>query len=95
MLDCRTHFGCLLIGFRHKGTTSADDFWQRVKPTALGNDKPQWMNFDDAWVDEVARGVKACKVFLWYPLYCEITLVHWLNRANTEQGLRTTKWSTT
>ncbi|RMJ27484.1 peptide transporter [Aspergillus sp. HF37] len=53
----------------HKGTTSADDFWQRVKPTALGSDKPQWMNFDDAWVDEVARGVKACKVFLWYPLY--------------------------
>ena len=28
------------------------------------------MTFDDAWVDEVSRGFKACKVFLWYPLYC-------------------------
>ena len=27
------------------------------------------MNFDDEWVDEVSRGLKACKVFLWYPLY--------------------------
>lgn len=27
------------------------------------------MNFDDEWVDEVARGLKACRVFLWYPLY--------------------------
>lgn len=27
------------------------------------------MTFDDAWVDEVRRGLMACKVFLWYPLY--------------------------
>jgi POT family proton-dependent oligopeptide transporter len=27
------------------------------------------MTFDDAWVDEVRRGLLACKVFLWYPLY--------------------------
>jgi POT family proton-dependent oligopeptide transporter len=27
------------------------------------------MNFDDAWVDEVARGWSACSVFLWYPVY--------------------------
>lgn len=27
------------------------------------------MTFDDEWVDEVRRGVVACKVFLWYPLY--------------------------
>lgn len=27
------------------------------------------MVFDDEWVDEVRRGLKACKVFLWYPLY--------------------------
>jgi POT family proton-dependent oligopeptide transporter len=31
--------------------------------------KPAWMTFDDAWVDEVRRGLMACKVFLWYPLY--------------------------
>jgi POT family proton-dependent oligopeptide transporter len=29
------------------------------------------MTFDDAWVDEVRRGLMACGVFLWYPLYCE------------------------
>jgi len=27
------------------------------------------MTFDDAWVDEVRRGLLACKVFLWFPLY--------------------------
>jgi POT family proton-dependent oligopeptide transporter len=44
-------------------------FWDSVKPSALGRDRPQWMTFDDEWVDEVSRGLKACKVFLWYPLY--------------------------
>jgi proton-dependent oligopeptide transporter, POT family len=28
------------------------------------------MTYDDAWVDEVSRGFRACSVFLWYPLYC-------------------------
>lgn len=49
-----------------------EDFWERVKPTSLrarGLDTPKWMTFDDAWVDEVKRGVVACKVFVWYPLY--------------------------
>ncbi|PWY65637.1 PTR2-domain-containing protein [Aspergillus sclerotioniger CBS 115572] len=44
-------------------------FWDHVKPSALGSNRPLWMTFDDEWVDEVARGLKACKVFLWYPLY--------------------------
>ncbi|KAF3386357.1 putative peptide transporter ptr2 [Penicillium rolfsii] len=43
--------------------------WNHVKPTTLGANKPTWMTFDDAWVDEVHRGLKACRVFLWYPLY--------------------------
>ena len=47
-------------------------FWDSVKPSALGRDRPQWMTFDDEWVDEVSRGLKACKVFLWYPLYCTL-----------------------
>ncbi|KAJ5909212.1 hypothetical protein N7495_001894 [Penicillium taxi] len=45
------------------------DFWNSVKPSRLGAQKPSWMDFDDAWVDEIARGFKACKVFLWYPLF--------------------------
>ncbi|KAL3471220.1 POT family-domain-containing protein [Aspergillus californicus] len=45
------------------------DFWHAVKPSTLGSNRPAWMTFDDEWVDEVARGLKACRVFLWYPLY--------------------------
>ncbi|KAF7170541.1 hypothetical protein CNMCM5623_002956 [Aspergillus felis] len=44
-------------------------FWDSVKPSALGPNRPVWMTFDDEWVDEVSRGLKACRVFLWYPLY--------------------------
>ncbi|KAK7710048.1 hypothetical protein SLS57_008546 [Botryosphaeria dothidea] len=44
-------------------------FWEDVKPSKFGANKPAWMTFDDAWVDEVRRGFKACKVFLFYPLY--------------------------
>ncbi|EPQ30475.1 uncharacterized protein PFL1_02001 [Pseudozyma flocculosa PF-1] len=51
---------------------TADDFWTSAKPSkvvAAGEAKPRWMTFDDAWVDEVRRGFKACTVFLWFPLY--------------------------
>ncbi|KAI9734231.1 MAG: hypothetical protein M1834_002333 [Cirrosporium novae-zelandiae] len=47
---------------------ASPDFWERVKPSNITN-KPAWMTFDDAWVEEVRRGLMACKVFLWYPLY--------------------------
>lgn len=43
-------------------------FWDRVKPSNVAH-KPSWMTFDDAWVDEVRRGLQACKVFLWFPIY--------------------------
>jgi POT family proton-dependent oligopeptide transporter len=53
----------------------ADDFWENVKPSNIKvEDRPAWMNFDDAWVDELQRGFKACAVFLWIPLYCEYLL---------------------
>ncbi|KAI5782814.1 MFS peptide transporter [Pyronema domesticum] len=48
----------------------ADDFWERVKPSNIpAAERPDWMTFDDEWVDQVRRGFYACKVFLWYPLY--------------------------
>ncbi|KAK4193143.1 POT family-domain-containing protein [Podospora australis] len=47
----------------HDGT-----FWENVKPSKIAN-KPKWMDFNDAWVDEVHRGFNACAVFMWYPLY--------------------------
>ncbi|KAK0660709.1 Peptide transporter PTR2 [Lasiodiplodia hormozganensis] len=69
-----------LIGLGAKGRFSLNpvrtvanfkngDFWESVKPSHLGDAKPAWMTFDDAWVDEVRRGFKACKVFTFYPLY--------------------------
>ncbi|KFY59036.1 hypothetical protein V496_05858 [Pseudogymnoascus sp. VKM F-4515 (FW-2607)] len=46
------------------------DFWNKVKPSNIPlASRPAWMTFDDEWVDEVRRGLLACKVFLWYPLY--------------------------
>ncbi|KAG9203015.1 hypothetical protein G6514_003796 [Epicoccum nigrum] len=44
-------------------------FWEDVKPSHLGSNKPAWMQFDDAWVDQVARGLRACSCFTWIPLY--------------------------
>ncbi|KAG6908192.1 hypothetical protein DXG01_005781 [Tephrocybe rancida] len=48
---------------------TADDFWENAKPSKLGDSKPNWMTFDDLWVDEVRRGLKACAVFCWFPIY--------------------------
>ncbi|EXJ64447.1 POT family proton-dependent oligopeptide transporter [Cladophialophora yegresii CBS 114405] len=49
---------------------SAPDFWERVKPSRIpAAERPAWMTFDDAWVEEVRRGLKACAVFLYLPLY--------------------------
>jgi hypothetical protein len=48
-------------------------FWEDVKPSHLGSNKPAWMQFDDAWVDQVARGLRACSCFTWIPLYCKPT----------------------
>jgi len=50
----------------------APGFWDGVKPSKLApGDRPAWMTFDDVWVDEVRRGLAACKVFAWFPVYCE------------------------
>ncbi|OAG34492.1 hypothetical protein AYO21_11358 [Fonsecaea monophora] len=49
---------------------SAPDFWERVKPSNIpAAERPAWMTFDDAWVEEIRRGLKACAVFLYLPLY--------------------------
>jgi POT family proton-dependent oligopeptide transporter len=48
----------------------ADDFWENAKPSRVSAAaRPAWMTFDDLWVDEVRRALKACTVFLWYPIY--------------------------
>ncbi|KAH7166082.1 POT family-domain-containing protein [Dactylonectria macrodidyma] len=49
----------------HDGT-----FWENVKPSSFTDEtRPKWMNFDDAWVDELRRGFAACAVFCWYPIF--------------------------
>lgn len=48
---------------------TAKGFWDSAKPSNVVGPKPSWMTYDDKWVDEVARGFAACKVFCWYPLY--------------------------
>jgi POT family proton-dependent oligopeptide transporter len=50
-------------------TWNDGNMWNAVKPSTLGANKPSWYNFDDAWVDEVARGFGACSVFFWVPIF--------------------------
>lgn len=68
-----------LYGLALKGQISANpvrswnnlasaNLWENVKPSKVAN-KPKWMTFNDAWVDEVRRGFKACYVFLWLPIF--------------------------
>ena len=51
----------------------APDFWDTAKPSHYqAEDRPSWMTFDDHWLEEVKRGFRACKVFLWFPVYCAL-----------------------
>jgi proton-dependent oligopeptide transporter, POT family len=44
--------------------------WEFAKPSNVPvNERPAWMTYDDEWVDEVRRGLMACKVFLFLPIF--------------------------
>lgn len=44
--------------------------WDLAKPSNVpASERPAWMTYDDAWVDEVRRGLMACKVFLFLPIF--------------------------
>ncbi|KAF7560215.1 hypothetical protein G7046_g3923 [Stylonectria norvegica] len=44
--------------------------WELAKPSNVPvSERPSWMTYDDAWVDEVRRGLMACKVFLFLPIF--------------------------
>lgn len=48
----------------------APAFWDKVRPSKVAESaRPTWMTYDDAWVDEVRRGLNACAVFLYLPLF--------------------------
>ena len=73
---------------------NAPNFWETAKPSNFkAEDRPGWMTFDDQWVDEVKRGFKACKVFMYYPIYCVFSsylqLSIWV-LTHASQGLPTT-----
>ena len=65
--------GCWSINpVRTYKSLSAPGFWDRVKPSNVPTaQRPAWMTYDDQWVDEVRRGIKACQVFLYMPIYCK------------------------
>jgi len=65
-------------------------FWDAVKPSNIApENRPRWMTFDDAWVDEVRRGFKACNVFCWFPLYW-LTYNQISNQLTTQAGTMNT-----
>lgn len=44
--------------------------WDVVRPSLVPVERrPGWMTYDDEWVDQVRRGLKACKVFLFLPIF--------------------------
>ncbi|KAK6856238.1 hypothetical protein PG990_000736 [Apiospora arundinis] len=44
--------------------------WELAKPSNVPPEqRPEWMTYDDAWVDEVRRGLLACRVFLFLPIF--------------------------
>ncbi|KAK8012499.1 hypothetical protein PG991_009874 [Apiospora marii] len=44
--------------------------WDTAKPSFVPvEQRPAWMTYDDAWVDEVRRGLLACRVFLFLPIF--------------------------
>ncbi|RCI08656.1 hypothetical protein L249_4640 [Ophiocordyceps polyrhachis-furcata BCC 54312] len=60
----------LFLYVRSKSSSLASFDWNLAKPSNVPvHERPAWMTYDDAWVDEVRRGLKACKVFLFLPIF--------------------------
>ncbi len=59
-----------LYAMKGKWFTWGTFTWDVVRPSNVPvEQRPSWMTYDDAWVDEVRRGLLACKVFLFLPLF--------------------------
>jgi hypothetical protein len=46
-----------------------EEFWNSAKPSTYGDSVPSSITWDDQFVGEVARTVKACQVFLFMPFW--------------------------
>jgi POT family proton-dependent oligopeptide transporter len=72
-------------------------FWEAAKPSVFlmrsnanaNDERAKRMTWDDQWVEEIRRGFKACKVFMWYPIYCErcSALLNALIMKQTDEGI--------
>jgi len=73
-LAFRLYFLALKQHFRnrrtHTPTTLKPSFWDAIKPANLPHPHPPWLtNLPPTYIDQIARGFTACKVFAWFPLY--------------------------
>ncbi|KAH0369073.1 PTR2-domain-containing protein, partial [Aureobasidium melanogenum] len=58
-----------MLGFTWKNRQGKFN-WDVAKPSNVPVEhRPAWITYDDAWVEEVKRGLSACKVFLFLPLF--------------------------
>lgn len=48
---------------------ASSHYWDAAKPSMVQGEKPSWMKYTDSWVDELNCGVKACAIFVYFPLY--------------------------
>jgi len=71
---------------------ASGDFWESAKPSYYAGGeagpKPAAITWDDEFVDEVYRAIKACKVFLFYPLYW-ISYDQMTNNLTSQAGVMT------
>ncbi|OAA45608.1 Oligopeptide transporter [Metarhizium rileyi] len=59
-----------MAAFARKRSGLRNFSWEVAKPSHVPiEERPSWMTYDDAWVDEVRRGLMACKVFLFLPIF--------------------------
>ncbi|KAK9436514.1 Oligopeptide transporter [Metarhizium brunneum] len=59
-----------MANFARKRSGLKNFSWEVAKPSRVPlEERPSWMTYDDAWVDEVRRGLMACKVFLFLPIF--------------------------
>ena len=60
-----------VLNFVRKNSTSMFKYnWDVAKPSGIPvHERPAWMTYDDAWIDELQRGLAACRVFLFLPVF--------------------------
>ncbi|KAL1897739.1 hypothetical protein Cpir12675_002238 [Ceratocystis pirilliformis] len=60
----------MMVYVMRKSESMLKPSWDLVRPSKVDiASRPTWMTYDDAWVDEVRRGLIACKVFLFLPVF--------------------------